>query len=141
MAPTILIVGATGNTGKGVIRELPALVKSGSTKYRILALNRSLNSSPVSKQLAKVDGAEWLEKDWPEIDVEWLRSQEVEGVVLALHSLPHRFLLVAEDNKTGEQGVLPLLLTADAPVALIGPEDIGTLARAPSDARRCVAAQ
>ncbi|QYS95854.1 NmrA-like family protein [Trichoderma simmonsii] len=91
MAPTILIIGATGNTGKGVVRGLPALLKSSSTKYRVVALTRSLNNSVAKQLAAEVDGVEWLEKDWPDIDVEWLKSQEVERVFIAPHTLPHQF--------------------------------------------------
>ncbi|PNP60307.1 hypothetical protein THARTR1_00331 [Trichoderma harzianum] len=91
MAPTILIIGATGNTGKGVVRGLPTLLKSSSTNYRVVALTRSLNN-PVSKQLAaEVDGVGWLEKDWTDIDVEWLKSQGVVRVFIAPHNLPHQY--------------------------------------------------
>lgn len=86
MAPTILVVGATGNTGKNVVRGLPALLKASGLEYRILALTRSL-SSPVANQ----DGVEWQEKDWADIDAAWLRSQEVERVFIAPHTLPHQY--------------------------------------------------
>ncbi|KAL7956505.1 NAD(P)-binding protein [Trichoderma compactum] len=91
MAPAILIIGATGNTGKGVVRGLPPLLKSSSTKYRIVAITRSLNNSVSKKLAAEMDGVEWIEKDWPDIDVEWLKSQEVVRVFIAPHTLPHHF--------------------------------------------------
>ncbi|KAL7951706.1 hypothetical protein V8C42DRAFT_304948 [Trichoderma barbatum] len=92
MAPTILVIGATGNTGKGVVRGLSALLKSSNTKYRVLALTRSLGNS-VSKQLSEeVDGVEWQEKEWSHIDVEWLKSQEVVRAFIAPHILPHQYV-------------------------------------------------
>jgi hypothetical protein len=49
MTPSILIVGATGNTGRGVVRTLPNLLQSSSslTGSCIIALTRSA-SSPVA---------------------------------------------------------------------------------------------
>ncbi|RHZ60116.1 NmrA-like family protein [Aspergillus thermomutatus] len=49
MAPTILIVGATGNTGRSVAETLPKLLKSKSSnalsEHRVIALTRS-SASP-----------------------------------------------------------------------------------------------
>ncbi|KAL0095324.1 hypothetical protein J3Q64DRAFT_1632917 [Phycomyces blakesleeanus] len=201
MAPTILVVGATGNTGKSVIHTLPALLESKNTKYRILGLTRSLDS-PISKKLAKISNVEMQEKDWTTIDADWLKEQEVVRVFIAPHNLPHQFvdesafyiallqagvqyvvkistalkfigpvspvfygrshwaietLLSQPDfknlqwtslrpsiftasylpssvewiksyRKTGNQDTLKLILNADAPVALINPDDIGNTA-------------
>lgn len=46
MAPTILVVGSTGNTGKSVVHSLPKLLESSKTLagYRVLGLTRSLES-------------------------------------------------------------------------------------------------
>ncbi|KAL2814048.1 hypothetical protein BJX63DRAFT_442706 [Aspergillus granulosus] len=50
MAPTILIAGATGNTGRSVTETLPRLLKTSKalSDHRILALTRSLDS-PAAK--------------------------------------------------------------------------------------------
>lgn len=65
MAPAILVIGATGNTGKNVVRTLPKLV--GIDDYRILGLTRSL-SNAAAQELAKLPHVEMEEKDWTEID-------------------------------------------------------------------------
>jgi uncharacterized protein YbjT (DUF2867 family) len=53
MAPTILVIGATGNTGKSVVGNLPKLLEASksNTNYRVLGLTRSLDS-PASQKLA-----------------------------------------------------------------------------------------
>lgn len=91
MAPTILVIGATGNTGKSVVRHLPKLLESSDVSYRILGLTRSLDS-PASQKLAKLPHVEMQEKDWTTIDAAWLRSQEVTRVYIAPHNLPHQFV-------------------------------------------------
>ncbi|CAO3693511.1 hypothetical protein G6F70_003618 [Rhizopus microsporus] len=91
MVSTILVVGATGSTGKGVMRNLPTLLESKNSKYRILGLTRSLNS-PTSQKLAELPFVEMQEKDWTTIDADWLKEQEVVRVYIAPHNLPHQFL-------------------------------------------------
>jgi uncharacterized protein YbjT (DUF2867 family) len=91
MAPTILVIGATGNTGKSVVRHLPKLLESSNTSYRILGLTRSLKN-PASQKLAALPRVEIQEKDWTTIDAAWLRSQEVARVYIAPHNLPHQFV-------------------------------------------------
>ena len=91
MAPTILIIGATGNTGKSVLRHLPKLLEGNKTDYRILGLTRSVDSD-VSKTLSKLPRVEMEEKDWTEIDEQWLRSRDVVRVYIAPHNLPHQFV-------------------------------------------------
>jgi uncharacterized protein YbjT (DUF2867 family) len=91
MAPTILIIGATGNTGKSVVRNLPKLLESSHSNYRIVGLTRSLNN-PISQKLAKLPHVEMQEKDWTTIDAAWLQSQEVVRVYIAPHNLPHQFV-------------------------------------------------
>lgn len=75
MTPSILIVGATGNTGRAVTQTLPKLLQSSSTLSgnRIIALTRS-SSSPVARELAKLPGVEVIEQNWVEITVDWLRK-------------------------------------------------------------------
>ena len=68
MAPTILIVGATGNTGRSVVETLPQLLQNTKlSSHRILALTRSRDSA-AAKKLAEISGVEVTEKNWTEID-------------------------------------------------------------------------
>ena len=91
MSPTILVIGATGNTGKNVICNLPYLIKSKNENYRILGLTRSLNN-PVSQDLVKLPHVEMQEKDWTTIDSNWLKEQGVVRVFIASHNMPHQFM-------------------------------------------------
>lgn len=91
MPPTILVVGATGNTGKGVVRTLPSLIKNTSlSSHRILALTRS-TSSPAAQSIAALPGIELMEQNWVEITEDWLRRHEVFRVFLASHNEPTQF--------------------------------------------------
>jgi len=92
MAPTILVVGATGNTGKAVVQTLPELLSSSKTlsNCRILALTRSA-SSDTAKQLSKLPGVEVEEINWPEINSVWLQERGVERVFIASHNTPTHF--------------------------------------------------
>ncbi|KAK6222272.1 hypothetical protein LQW54_000972 [Pestalotiopsis sp. IQ-011] len=73
MDATILVIGATGNTGKNVLRTLPGLPATAGLQYRILGLTRS-TSHPVSQELAQLPGVEMVEKDWTQIDSAWLKD-------------------------------------------------------------------
>lgn len=92
MAPTILVVGATGNTGKSVVRSLPILLQSSETlaNHRVLGLTRSLQSSN-AQDLAELPQVELAEKDWTTIDAAWLREQGIERVYIAPHNQPNQF--------------------------------------------------
>ncbi|RAL15204.1 NmrA-like family protein [Aspergillus homomorphus CBS 101889] len=94
MAPTILIIGATGNTGRSVTEALPQLLQASNTilsSHRILGLTRSLDS-PVAKHLATVPGVQMLEHNWTEITADWLRAHEVRRVFIATHIEPSQFV-------------------------------------------------
>jgi uncharacterized protein YbjT (DUF2867 family) len=91
MAPTILVIGATGNTGKGVVYNLSKLLASKNNNYRILGLTRSLNN-PTSQKLAKLPLVEMQEKDWTTIDANWLKEQEVVKAYVAPYALPQQFV-------------------------------------------------
>lgn len=102
MLPTILIVGATGNTGKHVVHRLSKLLESSPVDYRILGLTRSL-ASRASKDLAEIPRVEMVEMDWTCINTDWLRGHNVTKAFVAPHNLPHHFcdesdLLVAMLN-------------------------------------------
>ncbi|KAB8236416.1 uncharacterized protein BDW43DRAFT_323575 [Aspergillus alliaceus] len=92
MAPTILIIGATGNTGRSVTETLPKLLKTRTalSGHRVIGLTRSLDS-PVAKQLAKLPGVEMVERNWVEITADWLREHEIVRAFIASHNQPNQF--------------------------------------------------
>ena len=91
MAPSILIIGATGNTGKGVVRKLPKLLQSSSLAgYRIIALTRSSNS-PIAQEIANIPGVEVIEQNWVEITADWIREHQVARAFIASHYEPNQF--------------------------------------------------
>ncbi|KAJ5816083.1 hypothetical protein N7447_008316 [Penicillium robsamsonii] len=92
MAPTILIVGATGNTGQAVVETLPTLLQSSNTlsDHRIIALTRS-SKSPVAQKLAKLPGVEVVEQNWVEITSDWLREHQVTRAFIAPQANPNHF--------------------------------------------------
>ncbi|KAJ6038224.1 uncharacterized protein N7446_005037 [Penicillium canescens] len=92
MTPSILIAGATGNTGRAVAQTLPTLLQSSSTLsgYRVIALTRS-SDSPVARYLAKLPGIEVVEQNWVEITADWLREHQVTRVFIAPHNEPNQF--------------------------------------------------
>ncbi|KAK4863966.1 hypothetical protein LT330_010321 [Penicillium expansum] len=92
MAPTILIIGATGNTGQAVVETLPRLLQSSKalSEHRVIALTRSLKS-PVAQKLAKLPGVEVIEQNWVEITSDWLREHQVARAFIASHNEPNHF--------------------------------------------------
>jgi uncharacterized protein YbjT (DUF2867 family) len=92
MAPTILIVGATGNTGRSTVETLSRLLDTSNplSGHRLLALTRSANS-PVAQQLAKLPHVSVLEQNWTEITPDWLRKHEVIKAFIASHNQPNQF--------------------------------------------------
>ncbi|KAJ5771114.1 uncharacterized protein N7511_003165 [Penicillium nucicola] len=91
MTPSILIVGATGNTGRAVAKTLSEFQSSNVLSgHRIIALTRS-SKSPVAQELAKLPGVEVLEQDWVEITTDWLRDHQVARAFIASHNAPNQF--------------------------------------------------
>ncbi|KZM28801.1 uncharacterized protein EKO05_0006104 [Ascochyta rabiei] len=92
MSPSFLIVGATGNTGRGVVETLSKLLQTSHTfsDHRILALTRSSNSS-TAHELSKLPHVEVLEHKWSEITAQWLREHEVVRAFIASHNQPNQF--------------------------------------------------
>ncbi|KAI1169019.1 hypothetical protein F5B18DRAFT_593680 [Nemania serpens] len=78
MAPTILIAGATGNTGRKTVETLSKWLETSNAikGHRIVALTRS-SSGAAAQKLAKLPGVEVIEKNWIEISADWLRENEV----------------------------------------------------------------
>lgn len=92
MPPTILVVGATGNTGRGVVEALPQLLSNSQTlrNHRILALTRS-STGTAAKRIEQLPGVELAEQNWVEINAAWLSEQEVTRVFIASHNQPNQF--------------------------------------------------
>lgn len=91
MTPSILIAGATGNTGRAVTETLPKLLQSSTLAgHRVIALTRS-SKSPVAQGLAKLPGVEVIEQNWVEITVDWLREHNVTRAFIASHNEPNQF--------------------------------------------------
>ncbi|KAI0403409.1 hypothetical protein F4802DRAFT_296991 [Xylaria palmicola] len=84
MAPTILIAGATGNTGRTVVETLSKLRETSNvlSGHRIVALTRS-SKGAAAQALAKLPGVEVVEQNWIEITPDWLRSNEVVRAFIA----------------------------------------------------------
>ncbi|KAK7941529.1 uncharacterized protein PG986_013916 [Apiospora aurea] len=95
MAPTILIVGATGNTGRSTAVSLSNLLKrEGSNSpfagHRILALTRSAQGA-AAQHLATLPGVEVLEFNSATVTEAWLRSQNVVRAFVASAVDPAQF--------------------------------------------------
>jgi uncharacterized protein YbjT (DUF2867 family) len=92
MPPTILIIGATGNTGRAVVKTLYKQIDTNQTSsgHRILAVTRSSKSS-VAQELAHLPHVEVVEYSWSEITPAWLREHEVIRAFIASHNEPNQF--------------------------------------------------
>ncbi|KAL3440301.1 NmrA-like family protein [Aspergillus insuetus] len=95
MAPSILIAGATGNTGRSTTETLSKLLQSLPTSsplqnHRILALTRSA-SSPAAQHLTTLPGVKIIEHNWTEITPSWLQQHEVTRAFIAPHNKPTQF--------------------------------------------------
>ncbi|CAJ0551502.1 Ff.00g114320.m01.CDS01 [Fusarium sp. VM40] len=91
MAPTILVAGATGNTGKALVETLSQLLKTTAfSGHRILALTRS-SGGATAQQLAKLPNVEVVEKYWADITSDWLRENNVVRAFIASHVNPSQF--------------------------------------------------
>lgn len=92
MAPTFLIAGATGNTGRAVVETLSEFLKTSTAfaGYRILALTRS-STGAAAQKLAQLPGVEVAEKSWVEITADWLRENNVVRAFIASHNEPNQF--------------------------------------------------
>ncbi|KAH7136722.1 hypothetical protein B0J13DRAFT_559953 [Dactylonectria estremocensis] len=92
MAPTLLVIGATGNTGPGVVKTLSELLKTNKTfsGHRILAITRS-SSGTVAQQLAALPSVEVAELQWVDITADWLREQNIVRAFIASHNQPNQF--------------------------------------------------
>ncbi|KAH9212936.1 hypothetical protein DL95DRAFT_426364 [Leptodontidium sp. 2 PMI_412] len=93
MAPTILIVGATGNTGRSVVSTLADLIQNPDSpvaSYHLIAQTRSA-SGEAAKQLSTLPNVSILELPWLDITSDWLRKNDVNKVFVASHAGPSAF--------------------------------------------------
>lgn len=93
MAPSILIIGSTGNTGAAAVRALPNLLAKSSklSHHRILACTRNAKGN-MAQELARVPGVQVVEINWTEIDANWLREHQVERLYSACHNEATQFM-------------------------------------------------
>lgn len=93
MSPTILVAGATGNTGRSTTETLSRLLQapdSSLRNHRILALTRSANS-PAAQHLATLPGVQVIQQSWVEVTPEWLQTHHVARAFIASHNKPTQF--------------------------------------------------
>ncbi|KAM0284140.1 hypothetical protein ACHAQH_002129 [Verticillium albo-atrum] len=92
MSSTFLIVGATGNTGQGVVATLSSLLKTSTSfsNHKIIALTRSSGSAAAQK-LAALPNVEVVQYPWVEITADWLRQHNVVRAFIASHNEPNQF--------------------------------------------------
>lgn len=91
MTPAYLIVGATGNTGRGVVETISKELQGSAFKdYRVFGLTRSKDSS-TAKEQAKLPGVEMIEQNWVEITADWLIEHNIQRVFIASHAAPSQF--------------------------------------------------
>ncbi len=91
MSPTILVAGATGNTGQNTVATLSRLLSSGALPgHRVIALTRSAEAQ-AAQQLAALPGVEVVEKNWVGITADWLREHHVVRAFIAPHTHSNQF--------------------------------------------------
>ncbi|KAJ5129632.1 NAD(P)-binding protein [Penicillium bovifimosum] len=93
MSPSILVAGATGNTGRSATETLSKLIQAPDSplrNHRILALTRSADS-PAAKHLVTLPGVEVIQQNWVEITSEWLQTHHVVRAFIAPHVKPSQF--------------------------------------------------
>lgn len=91
-SPSFLIIGATGNTGTGVVNTLSNLLEHSktSTGYRILAVTRDSKSAK-AEEFSKLPHVEIIEKNWVYLDVNWFKEHNVKRLFIASHFGPTHF--------------------------------------------------
>jgi uncharacterized protein YbjT (DUF2867 family) len=94
MSPSILIVGATGNTGGGVVDTVLALAPNTPfANHTVIALTRNAQGSSAKALASKYGGRlQIIEKDWTMIDAAWLKEHEVERLFIASHNGVSQFV-------------------------------------------------
>ncbi|CAK9188795.1 unnamed protein product [Sphagnum troendelagicum] len=122
---SILVVGATGNTGISVVKNLSQLLSSlpssSNVPRQIIALTRNANSA-VSKQLAQLNHVKVIEKDWTSINSAWLTEAKVARVYLAPHNLPHQFVDESKFLIACKAAKIEYLVKLSTDIHFIGPD-------------------
>ncbi|KFX90793.1 hypothetical protein V490_06273 [Pseudogymnoascus sp. VKM F-3557] len=92
ITPTILVVGATGNTGRSVVETLSASFKTSEALagHRIIGLTRSWGN-PIARKLAELPHVYIEEVNWVDIGPEWLKDRNVVRAFIASHNEPTHF--------------------------------------------------
>lgn len=92
MSRSFLIVGGTGNTGRGVVVILSKTLQDYPrfSEYRLLVQTRSAGG-PVATELAKLPRVEIVEVNWPDITPHWLRDRKAARVFIASQPRPNQF--------------------------------------------------
>ncbi|KAK4240151.1 hypothetical protein C8A03DRAFT_31717 [Achaetomium macrosporum] len=94
MTPTILVAGATGNTGRSVVETLSKLLNNSDNTtlpdHQIVALTRSL-TNPVAQHLTTLPRVQVLEQNWVDITADWLREHRVVRAFIASPPQPSQF--------------------------------------------------
>ncbi|KZL82928.1 hypothetical protein CI238_12335 [Colletotrichum incanum] len=122
MVPTILVVGATGNTGRGVVETLSELLQTTTfSGYRILALTRS-PSGAVAQQLATLPRVEVAEQNWVEITSDWLRQRNVARAFIASHNQPNQFAEESTFHQAALEGGVQYVVRISTTAANVRPD-------------------
>ncbi|KAK3294149.1 uncharacterized protein B0H64DRAFT_180806 [Chaetomium fimeti] len=117
MSSTILVAGATGNTGQGVVTTLSKLLESSNSfsKHKIIALTRSSRSTAAQK-LAALPRVDIIEYPWAEITADWFRHHNVVRAFIASHIETSHFAeestFLLEALKAGLEYVVRISTTA-----------------------------
>ncbi len=92
MASTILVAGATGNTGRAVVETLSGLLqKSDAFKgHKIIALTRDA-SGTAAQHLAAFHAVQVVQLNWVDVTPGWLRQNNVVRAFIASHNQPNQF--------------------------------------------------
>ena len=95
MSPTVLIAGATGNTGVAVVETLSKLQAANTdpilSNRRIVAHSWSADSR-IAQHLASLSGVSVAEKLWVDITPEWPVDNQVARAFIAAQALPTHFV-------------------------------------------------
>ncbi|KAM0664277.1 hypothetical protein ACQRIU_006860 [Beauveria bassiana] len=151
MAPTFLIAGATGTTGRAVVKTLSELLKTTNTttfaNYRILALTRS-SSGAAAQQLAQLPGVEFARESTfhlaalhagveyvvristtaanmrPDCPAYYARAHWAVEALLSSPEFGRLRWISLQPNIFAQLALMP----ADAPIGIIDSDDVGILA-------------
>ncbi len=130
MTDTIVVVGATGNTGRSVVETLSKLQVANNSlpSYKIIALTRSSNGV-AAQQLAQLPGVEVIEQNWVEITADWLRQHHVVRAFVASHNQPNQFAEESAFHLAAIQAGVEYLVRISTTAANVAPDSRAYYAR------------